>query len=327
LHILLLLTNTQQIQAFAKQAILDELKAIKNLPDFIDETFASICELVVNANGRLIITGIGKSAIIAQKIVATMNSTGQPAIFMHAADAIHGDLGIIQQDDIVLAISKSGNTPELKALVPYLKNFGNPLIGMVGNTNSYLAQEANYVIDSTVDKEACPHNLAPTSSTTAQLIMGDALAIALMKLKNFSSHDFSKYHPGGALGKKLYLTCGQIASNNLKPLIAPTDSIEKVIEAISKGRLGATAVGNANHILGIVTDGDLRRMLLKSSDFKTLTAQDIMSPKPTILQHDTLAAEAALIMQSKKISQIIVTQNQEYQGMVHAHDCAKEGII
>lgn len=321
------MSKLQQIKEYALQAVTDELDAINKLQSFVNEDFARAVDAVANAEGRLIVTGIGKSAIIAQKIVATLNSTGQPAIFMHAADAIHGDLGIIQDGDVVLAISKSGNTPELKALIPYLKSFGNPLIGMVGSIESHLAKEANFVINATVDKEACPNNLAPTSSTTAQLIMGDALAVALMKLKNFTSRDFSKFHPGGALGKKLYLTCAQIARNNQQPLVASNANFEQVIEAISKGRLGATAVGIKTKIEGIVTDGDLRRALQDSDEFKSKKAEEIMSKNPIILSGETLAAEAAIIMQEKKISQIIICEDNQYIGMIHYHDCSKEGII
>jgi len=321
------LSNKSQIKEYAVQAVNDELEAIGNLPLFITDDFTSAVESISNASGRLIVTGIGKSAIIAQKIVATMNSTGQPSIFMHAADAIHGDLGIIQTGDIVLAISKSGNTPELKALVPYLKSYGNVLIGMVGNTESHLAVESNFLINTTVSKEACPNNLAPTSSTTAQLIMGDAMAVALMKLKNFTARDFSKYHPGGALGKKLYLTCAQIAGGNEKPIVAENDSFESVIESISKGRLGATAVGKSSDIIGIITDGDLRRVMQDTENIKLKTAKDMMSTEPIILSGETLAAEAAIIMHNKKISQIIIHQNNEYKGMIHYHDCSKEGII
>ena len=321
------MSKQNKIKEYAIQAVNDELEAVQSLTSFITEDFVKAVESIAEAKGRLIVTGIGKSAIIAQKIVATMNSTGQPAIFMHAADAIHGDLGIIQTGDVVLAISKSGNTPELKALVPYLKSFGTVLVGMVGNTESHLAKESNFVVNSSVNKEACPNNLAPTSSTTAQLIMGDALAVSLMKLKNFTSRDFSKYHPGGALGKKLYLTCGQIARNNEKPLVADDASFEDVIESISKGRLGATAVGSSSHISGIITDGDLRRMLQNTSTIKSKNAQDIMSTNPVILSGETLAAEAAILMQNKKISQIIVLENNEYIGMIHYHDCSKEGII
>ncbi len=316
-----------QIQQFALDAIQAEISGISNLPNYIDTQFAEICLAIAKTNGRLVVTGIGKSAIIAQKIVATLNSTGQPSIFMHAADAIHGDLGIVQNDDIVLAISKSGNTPELKALIPFIKSFGNSIIAMVGSLDSYLASQANYIINTSIDNEACPNNLAPTTSTTAQLIMGDALAIALMKLKNFSAIDFSKFHPGGALGKKLYMTCETIAANNAKPQVSLSANLAEIISQISKGRLGATAVINNMQIAGIITDGDLRRMLMLNMDVKSITAEQIMSKNPIILLADTLAAEAALIMQSKKITQVIITKNNEYLGMVHYHDCSKEGII
>jgi len=274
-----------------------------------------------------VVTGIGKSAIIAQKIVATMNSTGQPAVFMHAADAIHGDLGIIQPGDVVIAISKSGNTPEIKALAPLLKSFGNPLVVMVGNIQSELASQADIVINTTVDKEACPNNLAPTSSTTAQLLMGDAIAIALLRMRNFSGSDFSKYHPGGALGKKLYLRCGEIAARNEKPSVAPSASVNEVIVCISKSRLGAAAVLDGGSLLGIITDGDIRRMLEKHNTLQGITAADIMSRSPKTLDAETLAVEAIEWMSRQKISQIIVLSDQKYAGMVHFHDLNREGLL
>ncbi len=316
------------IQKVATEAIQNELTSLQVLPSFIQNDFIKAIELILASEGRVVMTGIGKSAIIAQKISATLNSTGQPALFMHAADAIHGDLGMIQNDDIIIAISKSGNTPEIKALAPLLKQFGNTLVAIVGNMNSELAKMADLVIDTTIDKEACPNNLAPTTSTTAQLIMGDAIAISLLQLRNFSGQDFSKYHPGGALGKKLYLKCEEIASRNAKPQVLPTDPWKHVIVTITESRLGATPViDNQNNILGIVTDGDIRRMLNKFDDFSHLTAQNIMSMNPLSIDADSLAAKAGQYMQDKKITQLIVTKNNQYFGLVHLHDLYSEGII
>jgi arabinose-5-phosphate isomerase len=316
------------IKNYAVQAIQGELNSLRPLETFIDDGFVKVVELLLNSNGRVVITGIGKSSIIAQKIVATMNSTGQPAIFMHAADAIHGDLGIIMPDDVVLAISKSGNTPEIKMLAPLLKRFGNKLVAMVGNMSSELAQIADFVINTTIDKEACPNNLAPTTSTTAQLLMGDALAIALLRMRNFSNEDFGRYHPGGALGKKLYLRCGELAKTNAKPFVSETASVKECIVSISAGRLGATAVLRANgDLCGIVTDGDIRRMLEKFDQLGGLCAADIMSPSPLSIQANALAAEASDILQTNKISQLIVLEAGIYQGMVHLHDLNREGII
>jgi arabinose-5-phosphate isomerase len=316
------------IQKVAVEAIQNELTSLKVLPSFVQNDFIKAIEIILASEGRVVLTGIGKSAIIAQKISATMNSTGQPALFMHAADAIHGDLGMIQKNDVIIAISKSGNTPEIKALAPLLKQFGNTLVAIVGNMNSELAKMADLVIDTTVDKEACPNNLAPTTSTTAQLIMGDAIAVSLLQLRNFSGQDFSKYHPGGALGKKLYLKCEEIATRNAKPQVLPTDPWKKVIVTITESRLGATAViDNQNNILGIVTDGDIRRMLNKFEDFSHLTAQNIMSMNPLSIDADSLAAKAGQFMQDKKITQLIVTKNNQYLGLIHLHDLYSEGII
>ena len=316
------------IKNYAVEAIQGELNSLRPLETFINEQFAQVVELLLGSNGRAVITGIGKSAIIAQKIVATMNSTGQPAIFMHAADAIHGDLGIIMPGDVVLAISKSGNTPEIKVLAPLLKRFGNKLVAMVGNMDSELARISDYVINTTIDKEACPNNLAPTTSTTAQLLMGDALAIALLRMRNFSNEDFGRFHPGGALGKKIYLRCGELAKTNAKPCVVSTASVKDCIVSISAGRLGATAVVNENgHLCGIITDGDVRRMLEKHDTLGGLSAANIMSPSPLTIEADALAAEASDIMQTNKISQLIVTEAGNYQGMVHLHDLNREGII
>lgn len=320
--------NQENIRKYAVQAIEDELTSLQVLNHYVTDSFVQAATEIYQSKGRLIVTGIGKSAIIAQKIVATMNSTGQPAIYMHAADAIHGDLGIIQQDDVVLAISKSGNTPEIKALAPLLKRFGNKLISMVGNLNSDLARLSDYVIDSTVDKEACPNNLAPTTSTTAQIIMGDALAVALLKMRNFSAEDFGKYHPGGALGKKLYLTCGEIASLNVKPKVSPEAVFKEVISAISASLLGAVAVlDNEGKLLGIITDGDIRRSLEQNESIVEMRASGIMNKNPRSIEEKSLAAEAAVIMQQNKISQLVVMSGNQYRGMVHLHDLYKEGIL
>lgn len=318
------------IKNHAIEAINSELGSLQTLPSFIDDQFAQMVQTILDSKGRVIITGIGKSAIIAQKIVATLNSTGQPAVFMHAADAVHGDLGIIQKDDIVIAISKSGNTPEIKLLAPLLRQYGQKLIAMVGNTDSELARLADFVINTTVDKEACPNNLAPTTSTTAQLIMGDALAVALLKMRDFTGTDFSRYHPGGSLGKRLYLRCGELAAKNQKPHIALQTPVIEAIQQISAGRLGAVAVLNEDQtIAGIITDGDLRRAWekLSTGEMSNIQAQHIMSPNPVSADQETLAADAALLMNDKKISQLIITGNDIYVGMVHIHDLNREGIL
>ena len=319
--------NTLDIITYGKDTVSDEIEDISKLTDYIDESFADVVRLILDSPGRVIITGIGKSAIIAQKIVATLNSTGTPSIFMHAADAIHGDLGIIQQDDVVIAISKSGNTPEIKALAPLLKQFGNALVAMVGNLDSALAKSADYTLNTTVSREACPNNLAPTTSTTAQLLMGDALAVALLKCRNFSPEDFSKFHPGGALGKKLYLTVKEIAIQNQKPSVQADDSIQSVIIEISRNRLGATAVLENNSLAGIITDGDVRRMIEHTTDLKGIKASDIMNRHSKCIEGSELAATAAGMMRELKISQLIVTENNDYIGMVHIHDLNREGIL
>jgi len=320
--------SAELIKSYGIQAIENELNSLHALSQFIDEQFAAVIELLLLNQGRAIITGIGKSAIIAQKIVATLNSTGQPALFMHAADAIHGDLGMIQQNDVVIAISKSGNTPEIQSLAPLLKRFNNKLVAIVGNVNSQLAQQADYVLNTTIDREACPNNLAPTTSTTAQLLMGDAIAIALIQMRGFNSQDFSKYHPGGALGKKLYLQCGSIAQNNAKPAVSLNTPWKEVILTITKNRLGATAVINEQQqIVGIITDGDIRRMLENYTDFQQLTAEKIMSHSPISVEANAMATEVAALMQEKKITQLLVTQQSIYFGVVHLHDLYKEGIL
>ena len=321
------MNNTEAIIDLAKKTINLESKAIAHLTSLLDANFANAINAIIEAKGRVIITGIGKSAIIANKIVATMNSTGTPAIFMHAADAIHGDLGTIQDNDVVICISKSGNTPEIKVLIPLLKRGPNKLIGITGNTNSFLAQQADFVLNTYVEKEACPNNLAPTTSTTAQLVMGDALAICLLELNGFSSTDFAKYHPGGALGKKLYLRVGDIANKNQKPEVTIDTDVKKVIVEISEKMLGVTAVLDGVTIVGIITDGDIRRMLNKHDNIKELTAKDIMSSKPKTVETSTLAVEALKIMQNNGISQLLAVQDNSYQGVVHLHNLINEGIL
>lgn len=320
--------HANTIKNHAIQAIQNELDSLQVLPSYINDSFAEIVDLILQSEGRVIITGIGKSAIIAQKIVATLNSTGQPSIFMHAADAVHGDLGIIQKQDIVIAISKSGNTSEIKALAPLLRRFGNKLIAMVGNINSELATLADYVLDTTIDKEACPNNLAPTTSTTAQLLMGDALAVALLKMRDFTGEDFSRYHPGGALGKKLYLRCGEMAALNARPQVSADHPVKQVILSISSGRLGATAVtDNDGRLLGIITDGDVRRMLENYDNFAGMTAGGLMNPVPVTIDAGALAVDAAQLLTAKKISQIVVLKDELYAGMIHMHDLSREGIL
>ncbi|WP_394370594.1 KpsF/GutQ family sugar-phosphate isomerase [Snuella sedimenti] len=304
-----------------------ESKAISNLSSLVTNDFAEAVELIYKSKGRVIITGIGKSAIIANKIVATLNSTGTPAIFMHAADAIHGDLGLILKDDVVICISKSGNTPEIKVLVPLIKSANNKMIAITGNTESFLGQQADYILNTFVEKEACPNNLAPTTSTTAQLVIGDALAVCLLELRGFSSNDFAKYHPGGALGKKLYLRVHDISSVNQKPKVTANTSIKEVIIEISEKMLGVTAVIENDKIIGIITDGDLRRMLSKVDNFASLTAKDIMSANPKRIAADAMAIDAMELMENNDISQLLVEENGLYAGVVHIHDLIKEGII
>ncbi|WP_315037756.1 KpsF/GutQ family sugar-phosphate isomerase [Capnocytophaga sputigena] len=319
--------NSEEIITSAKQTITEEAQAIAKLTDYIDDDFTKSVQYILQSKGRVVITGIGKSAIIANKIVATMNSTGTPAIFMHAADAIHGDLGIIQQDDVVICISKSGNTPEIKVLVPLLKRGNNKLIAITSNKNSVLAQQADSVLYAHVDKEACPNNLAPTTSTTAQLVLGDALAVCLLEMKHFGSSDFAKYHPGGALGKRLYLKVSDIVSHNQKPEVSPDTDIKKVIVEISEKMLGVTAVLNNHQIVGIVTDGDIRRMLSKTDSIKGLTAKDIMSVNPKTIEVDCLAIDALHLMEKNKITQLLATKQGEYVGIIHLHNLIQEGLI
>ena len=319
--------NSASILATAKETIDLEFAAIANLNNLLDNNFSSAVELIYNSKGRVIITGIGKSAIIASKIVATLNSTGTPAVFMHAADAIHGDLGLILKDDIVICISKSGNTPEIKVLVPLIKKAQNKMIAMTGNMDSFLAQQADYILNTFVEKEACPNNLAPTTSTTAQLVMGDALAVCLLKLKSFTSKDFAKYHPGGALGKKLYLRVGDLSSQNEIPKVSPSTSAKDVIVEITNKRLGATAVVDNNDIVGVITDGDIRRILSDCDNFLDLKAKDFMSIFPKTLESSSMAIEAKNIMETNEISQLLVTTDGIYSGVIHIHDLNKEGII
>lgn len=311
----------------AKQTITLEGEAILQLRELLDDEFAAAVQHIFNSEGRVIVTGIGKSANIATKIVATLNSTGTPAIFMHAADAIHGDLGIIQKNDVVICISKSGNTPEIKVLVPLIKASENKLIALTSNKESFLGQQADYVLHAYAEKEACPNNLAPTTSTTAQLVMGDALAMALLDLRGFSSKDFAKYHPGGALGKKLYLRVKDLTVLNEKPKVHPDTDIKSVIVEISKKMLGVTAVLEGEKIVGIITDGDLRRMLAKNDDISTLTAKDIMSAHPKTIADDAMAVEALDIMEKHDITQLLSEKNGKYKGVVHIHNLTKEGII
>ncbi|MEP6260706.1 MAG: KpsF/GutQ family sugar-phosphate isomerase [Gillisia sp.] len=317
----------EKILSIAKDTISIEAKAIAHLENLLTSQFADAVQYIYNSKGRVIITGIGKSAIIANKIVATLNSTGTPAVFMHAADAIHGDLGTILEDDVVICISKSGNTPEIKVLVPLIKNFKNKIIAITGNPESFLAKESNYVLNTYVEKEACPNNLAPTTSTTAQLVMGDALAICLLNLREFSSKDFAKYHPGGALGKKLYLRVSDITAQNLKPRVSPETNVRDVIVEISEKMLGVAAVIENGAVTGIITDGDIRRMLRNHETFTHLTAADIMSPMPKTIEQDAMAVDALDMLEQYKITQLIAVENGKYAGVVHIHNLIREGIL
>tara|TARA_B110000285_G_scaffold130596_1_gene146722 strand:+ start:3339 stop:4304 length:966 start_codon:yes stop_codon:yes gene_type:complete len=321
------LNKYSQIISVAKKTIETESKAIQNLATLVDEEFAEAVYWIYNSKGRVIITGIGKSANIATKIVATLNSTGTPSLFMHAADAIHGDLGTIQENDTVICISKSGNTPEIKVLVPLIKSIGNKLIGITSSKDSFLGQQADFVLNAYVEKEACPNNLAPTSSTTAQLVIGDALAMCLLDLRGFSSKDFAKFHPGGSLGKKLYLRVSNLTSLNERPQVHPDTNIKNVIVEISEKLLGVTAVIEDGKIIGIITDGDLRRMLARVDSFKGLTARDIMSKNPKTISNEAMAVEAIEIMDTYGITQILAEENGKYSGVVHIHNLTKEGII
>ena len=321
--------NQSSIITNAKKTILAESNAIANLANFINIDFENAVKYIYNFKGRVIVTGIGKSANIATKIVATFNSTGTPAVFMHAADAIHGDLGNVQENDVVICLSKSGNTPEIKVLVPLIKNYGNKIIAITGNPDSFLGTNADFCLNAFVDKEACPNNLAPTTSTTAQLVLGDALAVCLQELKGFTSKDFAKYHPGGALGKRLYLRVVDLIEKNESPKVFENTSIKDVIIEISAKRLGVTAVvDNNDKIIGIITDGDIRRMLQKTTDFSKIEAKDIMSVNPKTISSEAMAIEAMETLEQNNITQILVTNNNSvYIGVVHLHDLLKEGIF
>jgi len=319
--------SSAEIKKIAKETISLEVDAISKLQNRIDDDFVNVINLILNTKGRLIVVGIGKSANIANKMVATFNSTGQPAIFVHAADAIHGDLGNIQSGDVVICISKSGNTPEIKALLPFIKNMGNAVIALTGNMDSFLAKESDYTLDVSVEKEACPNNLAPTSSTTAQLVMGDALAVSLLACKDFTDKDFARFHPGGTLGKRLYLKLTDILSSESNPIVSSESSINEVIIEISKKRLGATAVVDNDILSGIITDGDLRRMLGEGKDFADLKAKDIMNISPKTIAVDSLAFDALEIIERNNISQLVVVDGSKYVGIVHLHEIIKEGVV
>ena len=316
-----------EIRQIALQTIADETSAIEGLKNSINKDFVKCVELVLQSNGRVVVTGIGKSANIAAKIVSTLNSTGTQAVFMHAADAVHGDLGMIRQEDIIICLSKSGNTPEIKVLVPLLKLLGNKLVAMVGNVDSYLAIQSDLILDTTVAREACPNNLAPTSSTTAQLVMGDALAVALLECRGFTAGDFARYHPGGALGKRLYLRVSDLYINNERPVVTPDAEIREIILEISSKRLGCTAVVENEKLVGIITDGDLRRMLQGTTDVASLKATDILSHNPLKVTPDSMVSDALDLMRSRNVTQLLVDENGKYLGVIHLHDILKEGII
>ena len=317
----------ENLRNIALQVIDNEANSIIGLKDLLTDDFEKVVDLIYHSKGNVIVSGIGKSANIAQKIVATLNSTGTTAVFMHAADAIHGDLGIIRDDDVVIIVSKSGETPEIKVLIPLIKIRKNKLVAIVGNLKSYLANQADYVLDTTVPREACPNNLAPTSSTTAQLVMGDAMAVALLKMRGFTSEDFAKFHPGGALGKRLYLTVGDVCIKNGVPQVKPNDIMTQAIIEISEKMLGAAAVIENGKLVGIVTDGDLRRMLMKHPNIEAVKVNEIMTKNPTTIEKLAHVADALNIMQNKEISVLPVMENGKYIGMIHIHDIIKEGII
>lgn len=321
------LITRENILASAKKTILSESQSIAKLADYLDESFIDAAEKIYNSTGRLVITGIGKSAIIAQKMVASFNSTGTPSLFLHASEAIHGDLGMIQNEDVIICISKSGNSPEIKVLVPLLKRFGNILVAITGNMTSFLAKGSDIVLNTTVDSESCPNNLAPTNSTTAQLVMGDALVVCLMEMRGFQPQDFAIYHPGGALGKKLLLKVKDMLENSLKPQVSPDAPIKKVIFEISEKRLGVTAVVDNDKVIGIITDGDIRRMLNERDSFTELTAKDIMTINPKMTSSNEMVVEALNIMEDFSITQLVVVDNGEYKGVLHLHDILKEGIV
>ena len=317
----------EKILESARKTILSESQSVAKLAHLLDNSFAQAVQLIFDCKTRLIVTGIGKSAIIAQKIVASMNSTGTPALFLHASEAIHGDLGMVQDNDVIICISKSGNSPEIKILVPLLTRFGNKLIAITGNMSSFLAKNSHLVLDTTVDSESCPNNLAPTDSTTAQLVMGDALTVCLIEMRNFQPEDFAKFHPGGALGKKLLLKVADMVENSLKPMVTPEANIKKVIFEISEKRLGVTAVIDNEKVIGIITDGDIRRMLNENETFSHLTARDIMTKNPKLIQSNDMVIDAFQVLEDFKITQLVVVDNGIYIGVLHLHDILKEGII
>lgn len=328
------MAESKDILQIGIETILLESKSLNKLSTLLDVNFSNVVHEILSSKGRVVVTGIGKSAIIGQKIAATFNSTGTPALFMHAADAIHGDLGMIQEQDIVIGISKSGNSPEIVALAPLISNGGNKLVGMTGNLDSFLAKNSDFVLDTTVEVEACPNNLAPTTSTIAQMAMGDALAVALIKCRNFKSEDFAKYHPGGALGKKLYLTLGEIANNNPLPIVDIEDNLPNCILAMTEGRMGAVLVLDSSKIAGIITDGDLRRMLNRGSDMasnvlrgKHFKAKEIMTPKPKTMLEDDLAINGVSFLKENKINHIVLSDNDKPTGMVHIQDLIREGVL
>lgn len=321
------MSSTIDIKKVALKAIDNELSAIAGLMNSINDDFEKAVNLIIEAKGRIVVTGIGKSAIIAQKIVATLNSTGTASIFMHAADAIHGDLGLVRKNDVVIAVSKSGETPEIKVLIPLLKGRRNKLIALVGNTSSYLAKQSDVVLDTTVEKEACPNNLAPTSSTTAQMVMGDALAICLLEMRGFTASDFAKFHPGGALGKKMFMRVSDLSINNQVPSVDVDENISNVIIEISSKMLGATAVLKNEKLVGLITDGDLRRMIQKQPDYISLKAKDVMSTNPRTIDHDELVVEALSTMRENNITQLLVIRDGNYIGVIHLHDILREGIF
>jgi len=316
-----------EIKEIARRTIKTEAEIVSKLVSYVDDDFAGCVELIYQSKARVVITGVGKSAQIAGKIVATLNSTGTPAIFMHAGDAVHGDLGIIQKDDIIICISNSGNTAEIKVLIPFIKMSGNKLIAMVGNRDSYLARQADFIIETTIEKEACPNNLAPTSSTTAQIVMGDALAVSLLECRGFTTSDFAKFHPGGALGKRLYLRVADLYTQNERPVVSLNQDISSTIIEISSKRLGATAVMDGQKLAGMITDGDLRRMIQSGKLFDKVTAGDIMSKNPKTIEAESLVAHALEIMRANNITQLLVTENGDYKGVIHLHDILKEGIL
>ena len=318
--------DKKSIIEFGKEVIKLQSESINNISKYIDENFEKAIQIILKSTGRVVVTGIGKSAIIANKIVATLNSTGTPSIFMHAADAIHGDLGIIKSNDVIICISKSGNTPEIKGLVPFIKMNNNQLIAITGDKSSFLAKNSSVILNSFVEVEVCPNNLAPTNSTTAQLVIGDAIAVTLVKIKGFTKNDFAKFHPGGNLGKKLLLKVKDLVETSSIPSNKTTDSINEVIIEISEKMLGITAVLNDEKIVGVITDGDLRRTLLNHKEIKNLTAKDIMSIKPQIIDHESLAVEALELMRKHKISQLVTTKNDKYHGILHIQSLIKEGI-